>query len=129
MREPDEIVDYTTFGKKQRGIYRWRRGKEILYVGMSTNLPVRIITHHQIDCAEPFGESDVIELWFYPDADWFELEAIEAELIRQDKPKYNVTHARKPAPYGSKSGKKWRRNQRELRNEQEAGDGETNDDR
>lgn len=70
-------------------IYIWRRGVQYLYVGISGSGITRPLKHNKIDVIEKVLDTDIIEVWFYPNYSWEELEALEKSLIKKHKPLYN----------------------------------------
>jgi DNA invertase Pin-like site-specific DNA recombinase len=68
------------------GIYTWRRGAEILYIGQSTNLLQRLGNHHVIR-PSALQPEDTLEIKFVEDRN--ERLRLESMLIRAHKPLYN----------------------------------------
>ncbi|MEX1061672.1 MAG: GIY-YIG nuclease family protein [Patescibacteria group bacterium] len=75
------------------GIYQFLRGKEVLYVGKAVNIKARLASHLQNARLDPkeaklIAESDRIKV--IPTPSEFAALLLEAKLIQQLKPKYNV---------------------------------------
>lgn len=75
------------------GVYVYKKGKEILYIGKSINIKARILSHREnakLDQKESLivNGADTIECYL-TDSD-FNAILLESELIRKLRPKYNV---------------------------------------
>lgn len=78
------------------GVYFWRRGKEILYIGKATNLRDRVRSYFAKDIIDTRGPG-ILDMTVQADTVTYEqtdsvLEALilEANLIKKYQPKYNV---------------------------------------
>ncbi len=74
------------------GVYFFKKGDEIIYIGKSVNLKARLLSHIEnakLDNKEAaiIGNSDVIE-YVIADSE-FKALLLESDLIRKHKPKYN----------------------------------------
>lgn len=69
-------------------LYVWRRGAEVLYVGLSGSIFSRLGSHNHIGRSEQVQDDDVIELFDVPQ-NWFAAAAIEEALIEKLSPRYN----------------------------------------
>lgn len=78
------------------GVYFWKKGKEILYIGKATNLKDRVRSYFASDLIDTRGPG-ILDMIVQADCVEFEetssvLEALilEAKLIKKFQPKYNV---------------------------------------
>lgn len=69
-------------------LYLWRRGADVLYVGLSGSIFSRLGSHNHIGRSEQVQDEDVIELYDVPQ-EWFAAAAIEEALIERLGPRYN----------------------------------------
>jgi predicted GIY-YIG superfamily endonuclease/predicted nucleic acid-binding Zn ribbon protein len=83
-------------------VYRWRRGSETLYVGMSTQVLARLNSHEIVGSVEPFQADDAIEV--YSCASSTDARHKEAAMIAELRPKYNAETAA-PTGYCLRCGK------------------------
>ena len=73
---------------KQPAVYVWRRGSNILYVGMSIKSVLhRISTHDTVDVVEPLQQDDAVEVHFCDSAT--DARELEGFLLVKHSPKYN----------------------------------------
>jgi len=75
------------------GVYIFKKGKEYLYIGKAKNLKARIKTHKlqaKVNKKEAmiFNQASKLE-WITTDSD-FNATLLEAKLIKENQPKYNV---------------------------------------
>jgi hypothetical protein len=71
------------------GVYLWRRGDEVLYVGQTSNFMGRLYSHNRIGRVEKMLPSDVVEL--IPTENSQDCGDLEQQLIRRHLPKYNIS--------------------------------------
>lgn len=83
-------------------LYIWKRGDEILYIGVSVKGIARFTHHHIIGVVDKLHEDDTIEVRYLSPNDAINL---ERELVRDLKPKFNSRMGRsinykEPSPEG-----------------------------
>lgn len=78
------------------GVYFWKQGKTILYIGKATSLRSRIRSYFASDLIKTRGQSIVDMVFKAKIVTWQETDSVlealilEAELIKKYQPKYNV---------------------------------------
>lgn len=78
------------------GVYFWKQGKTVLYIGKATSLRSRIRSYFASDLIETRGPSIVDMVFKAKTITWQETDSVlealilEAELIKKYQPKYNV---------------------------------------
>ena len=77
-------------------IYRWRRGRQTLYIGLSSVALNRVGRHSVINRLEPVQPDDRIDFYIVGEQDWAAANNREQELIREYRPRYNKAY--KPGP-------------------------------
>ena len=89
------VEDIIRFAPEKPGVYLFKRGKKVVYVGKAKNLRKRLQQHLKLaeeerkERAIVFG-SDSLE-WIITRNE-YEALVLEIDLIQQHKPKYNVLH-------------------------------------
>lgn len=82
-------------------VYAWKRGEEILYIGCTGNIFMRLSSHNIIGKTELLLDEDEILVWSLGRGDEHEDYqkglALEAKLIEKFHPKYNAILLRGPA--------------------------------
>lgn len=86
MKSPDQLkATRQDLTPRQQGIYFLFDGEELVYVGISTDIATRVITHRN----NPNKVFDSFS--WYPVEDPEEMARLEADYIFRDTPKYNMT--------------------------------------
>lgn len=80
-----------TVNKHTSCVYAWMRGGVCLYVGRSSNLGARLVTHHVISKAN-WQSGDTIQVWNVPKEN---LRGVEKYIIRRLQPCFNTLMFRK----------------------------------
>ena len=87
--KPDVIIrPEFIYQFKRPAVYVWRRGTNILYVGMTAKSVLhRLCTHDTVDIVEPFQQDDAIEVHLCDSIT--DARELEGFLLVRHYPKYN----------------------------------------